>query len=225
MSKPTRLCHVVGHGAVLHLSARTGDNILMLQGPGDELVAQEHRVAWSGPTSVGTTDPVSISVDDEVRRRGTAKKQAEVEGALEVLKDVLCGREMGLTRVVHVEAHLLDRVGNVGPGEGEVLESPTQAVVGSRVADGAPHIGGDLGLSVDRRGAGLAVAHASTLKDVSSKLALVEEKVVGPLLYWDAEEVVERAEVLHCKLLLESCSGTLEKLWARGGEHDVVDVE
>jgi hypothetical protein len=32
---------------------------------------------------------------------------------------------MGLTGVVHVEAHLLDHVGNVGPGEGEVLESPS----------------------------------------------------------------------------------------------------
>jgi hypothetical protein len=54
-----------------------------------------------------------------------AKKQAEVEGALEVPKDALHGREMGLTRVMHVEAHLLDRVGNVGPGEGGVLESPS----------------------------------------------------------------------------------------------------
>jgi hypothetical protein len=37
--------------------------------------------------------------------------------------------------------------------------------------------------------------------------------------------VVERAEVLHHELLLESCSGTLEKLRARGDEHDVIDVE
>jgi hypothetical protein len=36
---------------------------------------------------------------------------------------------------------------------------------------------------------------------------------------------VERAEVLHRELLLESYSGTLEKLQARGGEHDVVDIE
>jgi hypothetical protein len=59
------------------------------------------------------------------------KKQAEVEGALEVPKDALHCCEMGLTRVVHVEAQLLDRVGNIGPGKGEVLESPSQAVVGS----------------------------------------------------------------------------------------------
>jgi hypothetical protein len=110
------------------------------------------------------------------------KKQAVVEGAPEVPNDALRNREMGLTGVVHVEAHLLDHEGNVGPGEGEVLESPSQAAVGSRVAEGAPYVEGDLGLSVNRRGAGLAVTHASTFKDVPSILAL-EEEVVGPLLY------------------------------------------
>jgi hypothetical protein len=66
------------------------------------------------------------------------KKQAVVEDALEVPKDAFCGCEMGLMRVVHVEAHLLDHVGNVGPGEGEVLESPSQTAVGSWVTDGGP---------------------------------------------------------------------------------------
>jgi hypothetical protein len=42
------------------------------------------------------------------------------------------------SRVVHVEAHLLYHVSNGGPGEGEVLESPSQAAVGSRVTYGAP---------------------------------------------------------------------------------------
>jgi hypothetical protein len=65
-----------------------------------------------------------------------AKKQAEVKGALEVLKDALHDREMELTGVMHVEAHQLHRVGNVGPGEGEALKSPSQATVGSRVAVG-----------------------------------------------------------------------------------------
>jgi hypothetical protein len=41
------------------------------------------------------------------------KKQALVEGALKVPKDALHNHEMGPTRVMHVEAHLLDRVGNV----------------------------------------------------------------------------------------------------------------
>jgi hypothetical protein len=111
------------------------------------------------------------------------KKQTVVEGALEVLKDALCGREMRLMKVVHVETHLLDRVDNVEPGECEVLERPSQATVGSQVADRGSHVRGGLGLSVDRCGAGLAVAHASTLKDVLSILMLVEEEVVTPLHY------------------------------------------
>jgi hypothetical protein len=36
---------------------------------------------------------------------------------------------------------------------------------------------------------------------------------------------VERVDVLHHELLLESHSGTLEKLWVQAGEDDVVDVE
>jgi hypothetical protein len=148
-----------------------------------------------------------------------------VEGALEVAEDALDGYEMGIIGVVHVEAHLLDRVGDVRPSEGEVLESPSEAVVGSRVADGPLHIRGDLGLSVNWRGTGLAVAHASALKVVSSVLALVKEEVAWSLLHRDAEEVVERVEILHCELLLESCSGTLEKFRARGSEDDIIDVE
>jgi hypothetical protein len=45
------------------------------------------------------------------------------------------------------------------------------------------HVEGDLVLSVDQHVAGFTVALASTLKDVLSILALVEEEVIGPLLY------------------------------------------
>jgi hypothetical protein len=106
-----------------------------------------------------------------------------VEGTLEVPEDALHNREMRLTRVVHVEAHLLDRVGNVRSGEGEVLESPSQVVVDSRVVDGCPHVRGDLGLSVDRRGAGLTATHVSMLKNVLSILAMMEEEAIRPLFY------------------------------------------
>jgi hypothetical protein len=159
------------------------DNVLTLRGPGDEVITQEHHIAQSGPASIGTTGPISISVDDVVQRRGMMRKQVVVEGALEGPKDALCDHEMGLMGVVHVQAHLPDRVGNVGPSEGEVLESPSQPAVGSRVTDGGPHVGGDLGLSVDWCGPVHAVADASTLKDVLSILALVEEEAVGLLLY------------------------------------------
>jgi hypothetical protein len=121
LTKLAHLGHTIGHNAVLRLSARMGDDVLMLLGPGDEVVAQEHHVSRSGLTSVRTTGLISISVDDEVRRRGPVKKQTVVEG--------------------------------------------------------------DLGLSVDRSEAGLAVSQANTLKDVPSVLALVKKEVISPLLY------------------------------------------
>jgi hypothetical protein len=68
LTKPAHLCHVVSHNAVLLLSARMGDGILVLRGPEGKVIAQEHRTTLYGPASVGTTGSVSASVDDEVRR-------------------------------------------------------------------------------------------------------------------------------------------------------------
>jgi hypothetical protein len=50
------------------------NDVLALQGPGDKVVTQEHHEARSGPTSVETTSPINIRVDDEVRHRGAMKK-------------------------------------------------------------------------------------------------------------------------------------------------------
>jgi hypothetical protein len=82
-----------------------------------------------------------------------------------------------------LEAHLLECVRDVGPSEGEVLESLGHAVLSSRVTNGGAHVRGDLGLSVHRHGAGLAVAHDSALKDIPSVLALVKEDAIGSLLH------------------------------------------
>jgi hypothetical protein len=38
LTKPTHLYHAIGHDAVLHLSARTRDDVLTLRRPGDEAV-------------------------------------------------------------------------------------------------------------------------------------------------------------------------------------------
>jgi hypothetical protein len=82
---------------------------------------------------------------------------------VEVAQDSLQSAEMGLSRGVHVQAHLLDGVGDVGPRDGQVLERAGQALVGRRVGDRGPVVLRELRLSVDRRGAGLAVGHASPL--------------------------------------------------------------
>jgi hypothetical protein len=110
--------------------------------------------------------------------------------------------KVGLPRSVHMQAHLLDGVGDVWPREGEVLEGASQAAVGRRVGNRRPVVLRELSLSVDRRGVGLAVRHASPLQDVDGVLALVEEETLRPALGGDAEEVVEGPQVLHRELPL-----------------------
>jgi hypothetical protein len=70
---------------------------------------------------------------------------------------------VGLTWGVHVKAHLLNGVGNAEMRECQVLESASEALIGRHVNDQGPVVVGELRLSVDRRGAGLAVGHPGPL--------------------------------------------------------------
>jgi hypothetical protein len=120
-----------------------------------------------------------------------------VEVATEVAKNLLEGDEVGLSRGVHMQAHLLDDVRDVGLGEGEVLECTGEAMVGHRANDRGAVILRELHLSVDGCGAWLAVGHASLLQDVDGVLALVEEETLRPALGGAAEEVAKGPRVLH----------------------------
>jgi hypothetical protein len=93
---------------------------------------------------------------------------------------------------VHVQAHLLNVVGDVGPREGHVLEGSGQASVGRRVGDWRP-------ISVDRRGTGLAAGHANPLQDVDGVLRWWR-KTLRPALGGDAEEVVKRLQIFNREL-------------------------
>jgi hypothetical protein len=101
-----------------------------------------------------------------------------------------------------MKAHLLNGVGVVGSGESEVLKRAGQAPVRRRVSDRGPIVLRKLRFSIDKRGAGLAVGHASPLQYVDGILALVQEETLGPAFGGNAEEV-EGPQVLHRKLSLE----------------------
>jgi hypothetical protein len=55
-------------------------------------------------------------------------------------------------------------------------------------------------------------------------LALVKEEAMWAALHGDFEEV-ERAQVLHCELALQSDGSALEENDSGCREHDVIDVE
>ena len=95
-----------------------------------------------------------------------------VDGAAKIPKNALCGGEVWLLRIVHMETNLLYSLGNIWVSEGEVLQGTNQTAVLSGVADRCTDCGGDLGMSVDGGTAWLAVGHASSLKHIQSVLPL-----------------------------------------------------
>jgi hypothetical protein len=72
------------------------------------------------------------------------------------------------------------------------LESPGQALVGRHIADWGAVDVGELRLSVNRCGAGLAVRHDNPLLNIEGILVLVKEEALGTQLHDDLEEVLVR---------------------------------
>jgi hypothetical protein len=72
LPEPTSFNYAIGHGAILSLSARAGDDVLALGGPGDEIVTEKHSVARDGPTCIWATRPVLIRVDRQLGGGGRA---------------------------------------------------------------------------------------------------------------------------------------------------------
>jgi hypothetical protein len=66
LPEPTSFGHAVGHDVILSLDARSGDNVLALGGPGDEVVADEHSVARGIPVCIRATRPVRIRVNRQL---------------------------------------------------------------------------------------------------------------------------------------------------------------
>jgi hypothetical protein len=224
LTKPGRLSHVVRHTRGTRPRHWSG-----IQPAGASMTRRRdcprgtrHNPRWT--CACLDSPPSRHRVDAKLHGRVPAEKEPEVDGATQVPQDALHRGEMRLPRVMHVEAHLLDGVGDVRPSEDEVLQGPNKASVASRIGDRGAR-SGDLALRVHWGRAGLALSHASALEEVDSVLLLVKEHALGPVLDGDPLEVVEGPEVLHRKLLLEAGDDATQKPRGGGGEHDVVDVE
>ena len=126
---------------------------------------------------------------------------------------------------MHMETYLLNSVGEVRPGEGEVLQGPSKTPLGSRISHESTQISRQLCLSVDRSGAGLAISHSSPLQNIKCVMPLVKEKTRQARLNSDAKEVVELTKILHSKLLLQRGDDVLKQLLTGGCEHNVIDIE
>jgi hypothetical protein len=128
---------------------------------------------------------------------------------------------------MHMEADLLDGVGDVGAGEHkhQVLEGTGEALEWSQISNRRPRSGGDLALRIHGHQDRFVVNHANALKDVESELALSEEESIWLILYGDAQNMVKRAEVLYGEFSLEGRYGVLQEHCARCGEHNVINIK
>jgi hypothetical protein len=81
LPEPTSFSHAIGHSMILSLGARSGDDILVLGGPGDEVVTEEHSIARDGPACIWATHPVRIHVDHQLKGGGASQMETKVQGA------------------------------------------------------------------------------------------------------------------------------------------------
>jgi hypothetical protein len=127
LTQPGGLSHTIGDGTILGFDTGEGDDSLLLGRPGDQVVPEEHGITRRGAMSVRTASPVGVGVDDQVRAGRAVQQQAEVRRPTKIAQDALHDRQVGLPRVVHVQADLLHGISNVGPCERQVLEGSDNA--------------------------------------------------------------------------------------------------
>lgn len=129
MSQPGDLGNRISNSPVLHFGAGARDRGLSLRRPGDERRSEVDAVARRGATRVGAACPIGVRVGDDVRGGGGVEGEAEVHGATNVAEDPLDRCPMRIPRSVHVKAHLLDNILQLGAGQGEVLQGTDDGAI------------------------------------------------------------------------------------------------
>jgi hypothetical protein len=121
------LSHIISDGTILGFGAGARDDSLPLGRSGDQIVPEEHGIARCGAMSVRAASPVGISVDDQDGAGRAAQQQAEVRCPTKIAQDALHGRQVGLPRVVHMQADLLHGISDVRPCERQILKGSGNA--------------------------------------------------------------------------------------------------
>ena len=124
-----------------------------------------------------------------------------MKSAMDVPEDALQSNEVRLPRIMHVEADLLDCVGNIWSAEGQILKGASKAPEICSILN-RNTICTELRIAIDRSGTRLALSHAGTGKNVKHVLSLREEHAVTMMLNLHAQKVMELTQILRRELLL-----------------------
>ena len=93
--------------------------MLPLGRPRNQIVIEKHIIARGGFAHVRTTGPVTIGVDHQLSRRRGSQENLEMKSAPDVAQNLLESYEMRLSRIMHIETDLLNRISNICPGKGK----------------------------------------------------------------------------------------------------------
>jgi hypothetical protein len=85
LAQPSGLGDTISLCTVLSFNTGSGDGILTLGGPGDEVVTKIRSIARGGIACIWTTSPVSISVDHKICGCRWLQQKAQVKSASNVV--------------------------------------------------------------------------------------------------------------------------------------------
>jgi hypothetical protein len=108
-------------------------------------------------------------------------------------------------------------------GEGEILKGTSDTAIVCGVGD-CDTISRELGMSIHRGAAGLAVEHTSTFQNIQHILTLGEKQTVTMALNTNSEEMMKRSHVRHREFLAKSCDNPLKKTHGGGRQNNVIHI-
>jgi hypothetical protein len=108
--------------------------VLAFGRPRYKAATKENNIARSGAMGIRAAGPISVSVYNKLSRGRLRNDKSMIDGALEVAENSLGSHKVNFPGVMHVQADLLNGVGNVRPCKSQVLECTYQTPVGCRVS-------------------------------------------------------------------------------------------
>ena len=171
LTQPGGFGNTVCHSTILSFSTGCRHCVLPLRRPVDQVVPEKYRITRCGFVSIWTACPICVRVHSQLTLQRRPEKKSQVHCASNVAQDTLQGSKVRLTRIMHVQANLLNGISDIRPGEGEILqgtgETPEVRGILNRWT-----ISRQLGVGVHRSRARLALGHTRTVQDVDHVLPL-----------------------------------------------------
>jgi len=132
---------------------------------------------------------------------------------------------MKVSRVMHMQAYLRNNIGDIRMSKSEILQSTSDTAVVSRIRHRRTISGRQLGVSVHRSAAGLAVTHASAVQDIQQIMSLGKKHAIITTLNSNTRKMLKGTHVCHREFMSMSGNNLLKETLGRSREHNIINIE